>query len=364
MKNNREWRALALLFGLAFADAAAHAGNVQGAQLPDPGGWITVAQSRRGYEHIELPTGPIRYSEAADNEGYFPGQSITIVASRHSRAVDYPGGITAFELGDRAEAALRQQNYRIAFRCTGQGCGDTDGWRLFLGDAVAGQVDSQYYLLAWREGEEGSREYAQYYVADLHGRPRLLLNTYFGEPLAQRPETGPLPVYFSTGSAVLSVHARESLRDWVAGMKLEPGSQLEVTGYADPQGSLRNNIDLSRERAAAVARWLAADSALAGIAIKRVAGGVDASAGAAGERVPLNRARRAEVRIIPVARPEGDELALSNGNGVIDPSVFNGTAFIATIGVSIGTGWGISHVQLGGAETPSNGEINDGQLGG
>lgn len=310
MKKNREWVGLTLLLGMAITGAPAHAGNVHGAQLPDPGGWVTVAESRRGYERIELPTAPIRYTEAVDNEGYFPKQSITIVASRRSRAVDYPGGVTAFELGDRAEAALRRQNYRIAFRCTGQGCGDTDGWRLFLGSAVAGRTDSQYYLLAWREGEGGSREYAQYYVADLYGRPRLLLNTYFGEPLLQRPESGPLPVYFSTGSAALSVHARESLRDWVAGMNLEPGSQLEVTGYADPQGSLRNNIDLSRERAAAVVRWLAADSALAGVAIKRVAGGVDALADTAGERVPLNRARRAEVRVIPAPRAEGDVLAL------------------------------------------------------
>src|SRR5690606_23647343 len=152
---------------------------VRGATLPDPGGWGTVAQSRRGYERIELPIGPIRYSGAVDNYGHFPEQSITEVASRRSRAVDCPGGVTAIELGDRAEAALRRQNYRIAFRCTGQDCGDLDGWRLFMGDAVAGQADSQYYLLAWREGEGGSREYAQYYVADLHGRPRLLLNTYF-----------------------------------------------------------------------------------------------------------------------------------------------------------------------------------------
>jgi outer membrane protein OmpA-like peptidoglycan-associated protein len=286
-----------LCAAVAGTAAVVQAADAHLAQLPHAGSAVTVAHSRRGYERLQLPAGRMAYSEAIGNEGYFPERSLAVVAERRSRAVDYPAGITAFELGDRAETGLRERNYRIAYRCTGVLCGDGDGWRLFLGDAAAGDKNSQYYLLAWREMEGRNREYVQYYVADLHGRARLLLNTYVGQPLNDGPGDGPLPVYFATGSAALSLHAREALRDWVADAALEPDSVLEVTGYADPQGSVENNLALSQQRAASVARWLAADAALAGIRITTVAGGVDPGAGREGSH-PLADGRRAEIRVL------------------------------------------------------------------
>lgn len=57
-------------------------------------------------------------------------------------------------------------------------------------------------------------------------------------------------VYFSTGSAELTASAMERLA------QLSPG-RYRVLGFADPRGSRARNLELSRQRAAAVARWLA-----------------------------------------------------------------------------------------------------------
>ncbi len=272
---------------------------------------VVVEQSRRGAERIDLAAGRMTYSDDADNEGYMPARTIAVIAERRSRAFDYAAGFTAFQLGDRAEVSLREQGYRIAFRCTRAACGDSDGWRLFVGDALAGSESSQYYLLAWREIDASTREYAQYYVADLHGRPRLLLNTFVGQPLEARAAdpAQPLPLYFSPGSAELSLQARETLRNWVDSVGLAAGSTVEITGYADPQGLTAQNQALSQRRAEVVARWLGAETAMADIRITTVAGGVDAQAGQADGR-SLADGRRAELRVVPAKAADTDKVAL------------------------------------------------------
>ncbi len=62
-----------------------------------------------------------------------------------------------------------------------------------------------------------------------------------------------IQVYFSTGSAELTAAALNRLEG------LPPG-QYRVLGFADPRGSHERNLELSRQRAGAVVRWLAQHS--------------------------------------------------------------------------------------------------------
>ncbi len=281
------------------------------AAVPHATSAVVVNQAHRGIERIALAAGRMIYSNDVDNEGYLPAHSIAVIADQQSRVFDYSAGLTAFQLGDRAEVALREQGYHIVFRCMRSACGDSDGWRLFLGDALAGSESSQYYLLASREIDGRRREYAQYYVADLHGRPRLLLNTFVGQPLETRATdpTHPLPLYFSPGSAELTLPVREALRDWVDSASLAAGSTIEITGYADPQGLTAQNQALSQRRAEVVARWLGAETAMADIRITAVAGGVDTQAGQADGR-SLADGRRVELRVVPAKATDTDKVAL------------------------------------------------------
>lgn len=312
-----EWRTglIGALASFALCVGFVDASDGHRAVVPHAASAVVVAQSRRGPERVALAAGRMTYSDAVDNEGYLPAHSIAVVAERRSRAFDYAAGLTAFQLGDRAELALRERGYRIAFRCARAACGDSDGWRLFLGDALAGSEGSQHYLLAWREIDARTREYAQYYVADLHGRARLLLNTFVGQPLAERGvDSLQPPLYFSPGSAELSLQARETLRDWVDAAGLVAGSTIEVTGYADPQGVPARNQTLSQQRAVVVARWLEAEAALAGIRVVTVVGGVDAQAGQAGQH-PLADGRRVEMRVIRGEKTvESDKVALGRSD--------------------------------------------------
>jgi outer membrane protein OmpA-like peptidoglycan-associated protein len=70
---------------------------------------------------------------------------------------------------------------------------------------------------------------------------------------------GPYIVFFASDSAALNAEARQILSDFVAAQRNPCGSrQAMVAGYTDRSGSARHNLELSRRRAAAVCRFLAA----------------------------------------------------------------------------------------------------------
>ena len=64
-------------------------------------------------------------------------------------------------------------------------------------------------------------------------------------------------VYFDTGSAALSEDGMRELRWFREQMQPYPEAHLEVQGFADVTGSEATNRELSQERAANVARYLA-----------------------------------------------------------------------------------------------------------
>jgi len=70
---------------------------------------------------------------------------------------------------------------------------------------------------------------------------------------------GPYFVFFARNSAALNAEARQILTNFVSDHRNPCGSgQVMVAGYTDRSGSARRNLELSRRRAAAVCRFLAA----------------------------------------------------------------------------------------------------------
>jgi hypothetical protein len=63
--------------------------------------------------------------------------------------------------------------------------------------------------------------------------------------------------------------------------------------------------------------------------------------------------------IIPIGVISSSE-TFEDGLSQIDPYVFNGNARLSSISAALGLGYGFSYIKLGGAETPNNGQINDG----
>ena len=66
------------------------------------------------------------------------------------------------------------------------------------------------------------------------------------------------PINFETGRAVISRVSYPLLNRLADMAKTCPAAQFEVGGHTDPRGSLESNMVLSRRRAEAVVKYLAA----------------------------------------------------------------------------------------------------------
>ena len=64
-------------------------------------------------------------------------------------------------------------------------------------------------------------------------------------------------VFFKSGSAVLLGSSEQALDTLLSELKAKPALKLTLEGHTDSTGSYRNNLELSRRRAQAVADWFA-----------------------------------------------------------------------------------------------------------
>lgn len=94
-------------------------------------------------------------------------------------------------------------------------------------------------------------------------------------------------VNFETGSAALSDQAVGTLDLVIAELRANPGLQISVQSHTDNQGSAANNMELSRQRAVTVVRYLAD---VGGIELARM------SAVGFGESEPLQSNKTAQGR--------------------------------------------------------------------
>jgi OmpA-OmpF porin, OOP family len=79
--------------------------------------------------------------------------------------------------------------------------------------------------------------------------------------------------FFETGSARLSVQARNTITDAVRASRVLDASSIQVVGFADASGSARDNEALANERALAVVQGLLQAGVPAAMIDSRAAGG-------------------------------------------------------------------------------------------
>jgi outer membrane protein OmpA-like peptidoglycan-associated protein len=70
-------------------------------------------------------------------------------------------------------------------------------------------------------------------------------------------------IHFATGSDVVLADSAPILRQVAAWMKANPATKLAIVGHTDNVGGAASNLDLSRRRAASVARVLSEQFAVA-----------------------------------------------------------------------------------------------------
>lgn len=112
--------------------------------------------------------------------------------------------------------------------------------------------------------------------------------------------TMPDDITFATDSARLTPAIRANLRALAAHLQKYPNSTVQVIGHTDNTGSAAHNLDLSRQRAAAVTQVLVNNGIAAG-RISAVGKGEDVPV--ASNLTPEGRAqnRRVEIVILPTA---------------------------------------------------------------
>ena len=107
------------------------------------------------------------------------------------------------------------------------------------------------------------------------------------------------PIYFASGSDQVPAAALQVIRQNAAQVKACKVAQVAVTGLADAEGSAERNLELSRRRAATVAKALAA----AGYPAPTfdVAAGGEAGAATAAGTAPLRRRTEVSVKFASTA---------------------------------------------------------------
>jgi outer membrane protein OmpA-like peptidoglycan-associated protein len=257
-----------------------------------------VYSSERGNDRVDVAAGALKYVESADQEGYKPEQSILLTARRRSYVYDYRADVSAYQLADETENQLRRAGYQIVYRCQRAACGEIDGWKVFLGNAVSGVEATQYYVLARKNRVDNSASFVQIYANDIRQAPRLIANVYEGEVVIDAVD-GLVQIPFSLNSAELTAGGRDVLRRFVGqliGAGVNGIKAIEVSGYTDAVGDEHRNQQLSQQRADVIVRWLRGEAALRALTITARAGGI---AGEAQESpASVNPYRRAEIKVL------------------------------------------------------------------
>ena len=199
-------------------------------------------------------------------------------------------GVSTLDLLAPLRAQLVSDGFAILFECADEACGGFD-FR-FASDVLpepAMHVDlGDFRFLAAKRSTGSRSEYVSLLVSRSSGTgfvqmtrvgPRpdaaLMLTGTTKAPVAQSlPAPAALSglverlqdegrakladLRFETGSAELSTGDFTSLADLAAFLNAEPSRRVILVGHTDAEGSLENNIALSRQRAAAVAKRLIA----------------------------------------------------------------------------------------------------------
>lgn len=234
-----------------------------------------VSESTTDYDRYELMLGEIQYvvrPESLEGEGYIPDLTDSLEGRINKKIHDYSTRDSALRVASHMENHLLNEGFEVLFQCQGIECGDVAGWRLFMSEAIEGDVSSQHYLAAHHQDKQGNEWFIAFYVNEFTDIPRSVIHTiktYPGvselriinkdalDPKRSSEQFEQLAIVeFNFGSAELSGAARETLTNLSQNLMERPELMLEIGGHTDAVGEVEFNSQLSVQRAEKVKAWL------------------------------------------------------------------------------------------------------------
>ncbi len=227
-----------------------------------------VTESSADFDRYDLLLGGIHYvvrSGLHVGEGYTPDATKSVAGRITKRVHDYSTGDSALSILSHMKERFHKEGFEILFQCEAQECGDVAGWRLFMSDAIEGDIKSQHYLVARHQNKQGNDWYVAFYVNEFTDIPRSVIHTIdisstaHGSVVINKDALSsktfsdklePLAIVtFNSGSADISELDRQILTNLSKKLMNHSGVELEVAGHTDAVGEIELNNELSLQRA-------------------------------------------------------------------------------------------------------------------
>jgi OmpA-OmpF porin, OOP family len=337
---------------VALADATIPTKDIAGAKdvasIKRYEGSFIVSYERESFTDFKVPLSPLEATERRDgmnNKLHLPKKEMELEGAKTRLAYLMPAERSPLEVIRNYEDVVKAAGGEILFSCKGEGCGgdpnrsssggggnsslmmyflvekqikdasysngacaqssNIDDQRFFTaripqssGDTYVTvhtyKVDNDLYCKAFNE-----RTVALVHVLEPKAREQKMVVVKADEMAKTIESTGRIALYgifFDTDKTDLKPESTPTLTEIGQMMKANPKLAIVVVGHTDKQGAYDYNIDLSRRRADAVVKALAASH---GVDAKRMRGaGVGMVAPAASNDTEEGRAKNRRVEIV------------------------------------------------------------------
>lgn len=217
---------------------------------------ILVSRNYEAMDKVALQTAPIRYLDSdPEQAGYASGGEIIVQGKTTDYVLDHRSADSNLSISAHYRKALSARGYELAYQCEGKGCGDTAGWRLLLGRAVAGNSEDQSYILGYKGKGGMAGEYVTIYVNEVDDQPRSMvsvvsagtLNTIHSLP--QR--AGKVSLFYPLGQSDLGLKGLLAVDAIALSLNQHPDGRVVVEGFADGERNEDNDV-LASNRAETV----------------------------------------------------------------------------------------------------------------
>lgn len=229
-----------------------------------PGSLMVQAAEVSAFDEFDLPTGPSKDSKVSKSE-HIEGK-VTMFTYWS------PKGRSTLEIFRNYESAFKKAGFTTLFTCKGGQCGGQIGLK---GLGYLPYSDEARYLavkLARPEGDVYIGMHAQtndtkFVVVEVKPMETGLVKISADDLKKDLFQTGHVAVYeilFDTAKADLKPESDGALKEITTLLAKNPTLKLHVVGHTDNEGTLGQNLDLSRRRAQAVVTALSTKYKVAG----------------------------------------------------------------------------------------------------
>ena len=311
-------------------------------------GSFIISYERQSFTDFKVPLSPLEPTDRRDgmnNKLHLPKKEVELEGAKTKLAYLIPAERSPLEVSRNYEDVVKAAGGQILFTCKGEGCGgdpnrssaggggnsslmmyfvvekqlkdasysngacaqtqDIDDQRFFTARIPQSSGDTYVTVHTYRVSDNlyckafNDRTVALVHILEPKAREQKMVAVKADEMARTIESTGRIALYgifFDTDKTDLKPESTPTLAEIAQMMKANPKLAILVVGHTDNQGAYEYNIDLSRRRADAVVKSLAANH---GVDAKRLRGaGVGMLAPAASNDGEEGRAKNRRVEIV------------------------------------------------------------------